>query len=51
MKIKILALGVIAALCFVSCIDNDDADGIGGSTDLETNEIGYTYTLNGDPAS
>jgi len=47
MKIKFLVFGVIASLCFVSCIDNDDDDGIGGSTDLETNEIGYTYTLNG----
>ncbi len=48
MKIKLLSLGLIASMAFMSC--KDDYEGyskLGGSTDLPENEIGYTYELRG----
>lgn len=48
MKIKFLAFGLIASMFFVSC-NKDDIEGskLGGSTDLETNKIGYSYGFRG----
>lgn len=47
MKIKFLVLGLIASMFFVSCNDDDGGNKLGGSTDLETNKIGYSYTFRG----
>ena len=46
MKINFLAFAVITAMFFaLSC--KDEIDEIKGSTDLETNKVGYTYNLKG----
>ncbi len=49
MKIKFLVLSLFATLLFVSCKKDDvtSYNKLGGSTDLQTNEVGFSYTLFG----
>ena len=47
MKIKLLGLSFFAILFFAACNDDESYNKIGGSTDLETNVVGYSYTLRG----
>ena len=47
MKIKLLGFGFLAFLFLVACNDDESYNKLGGSTDLETNQVGYSYTLRG----
>ena len=47
MRIKILMLSFFTILFLVSCNKDEYNKKLGGSTDLETNEVGYSYTLRG----
>ncbi|WP_346864286.1 hypothetical protein [uncultured Draconibacterium sp.] len=48
MKIKLVTFCFFVAAIFASCSDDEGGNNkLGGSTDLETNEVGYIYTLNG----
>ncbi len=47
MKIKLLGFSFLAFLLLAACNDDEGYNKLGGSTDLETNQVGYSYTLRG----
>ena len=48
MKIKFLVLSLFTTLLFAACKDDEvNYSKLGGSTDLQTNEVGFSYTLIG----